>query len=1084
MKWFSTHNLNKEPELLKIEPLNSSPKNGTKAQPSEKRAECDSKSGAKSLDFLQNAPTSPKSKRKRRKETSGYSAATLGRVKPNLRKFDSTECLTHRGDIALSGDRYHQLVSEFGDPSVDRYPSVPPMVNGSQHVRGRQWSPQRGYFKSPRFIQADPKDRKASTMDSDKKRLFLERMRANPFHNIVPPPSGYPNQQCISPNSLNRRRLPHVGSDFGGDDHPRSKIRNSESFYRKEGQHHAHPPPPPPPTVQCQTHFDLYSGNGFRSLSNDSRQRNHLFGDGMDDDHPPLQMFSIDGVSTQVIKRRSKSNHNEGSRDFIDTCDEDLYPQGESVTTGVESPFSLSTPDFGAKLESSGKLAVPKIKADPSQNPTTKQSSAALSKTKLGGQPHSSYSSLRNKIKSVQERYKKSSVTDRIRAKFGTTKGSNSPLNISGPIHLSEPMATSKFRSHSHGALNNLENFDLKIQEAAREIQNAEKHWSAELDSEAHTISSSSEENVNSKCDEARSDVTEVTIESPPKTESGPSTPRMTATQRKALRQNDFDQDSGIINEVASDSLSSGSDSGFYHTNNHECDKSAAGSSSPRYSVCSSRCSERSSKSGRLSLEKDFDHSSVNSVASSTLKRVANQATETEQTTLKRSGKLGALQTSLLSADPAERSSRNELIARRHSRASSVDRREIFRKYINNSNEHSMDICPYVNEDPELIHELEGKVDDQDSKDLAPSYTRDPKSSPSLPKCNAKALEKEFRLIRLKNRHQADLGIFIARCQQPDIGFPGYYVAFILPRGFVQRDGRLLIGDEIVNVNGRRLRGLTMIEAKAILRNCSCLRDIDIVVARQSADPAVPRAITIHDQPLSLLAHHDEQDLINLSDMPLRPGSSVEEDITHIKPTIIHIGPGGEETPQMSLNGAYQKHRKLPKMPPPSSRRMEEVSMESSQFCTLPRKPKHKGRPLGGGGDALPPTVITSGHATFHAVVFEKGPGKKSLGFSIVGGRDSPKGIMGIFVKTILPSGQAAEDGRLFEGDEILAVNGDILHGMSHEEAIAIFKRIRRGPVVLQIGRRANLKTINKSGRSTPKSRSCDDLLDSAATEE
>ncbi|XP_065411475.1 inaD-like protein isoform X2 [Chrysemys picta bellii] len=81
-------------------------------------------------------------------------------------------------------------------------------------------------------------------------------------------------------------------------------------------------------------------------------------------------------------------------------------------------------------------------------------------------------------------------------------------------------------------------------------------------------------------------------------------------------------------------------------------------------------------------------------------------------------------------------------------------------------------------------------------------------------------------------------------------------------------------------------------------------------------------------------------------------------------------------------------------------------------------------------------------------IALEKG--SDGLGFSIVGGYGSPHGDLPIYVKTIFAKGAAADDGRLKRGDQILAVNGEALEGVTHEQAVAILK-CQKGSVILTV---------------------------------
>lgn len=293
----------------------------------------------------------------------------------------------------------------------------------------------------------------------------------------------------------------------------------------------------------------------------------------------------------------------------------------------------------------------------------------------------------------------------------------------------------------------------------------------------------------------------------------------------------------------------------------------------------------------------------------------------------------------------------------------------------------------------------------------------------------------ELVSVDLRKDEHGELGIYITGCYDSVKSVLGYVIVDFERGGTADRSGKLLKGDELLIVNGQQLQGVSIDEARRLLRVPEA--EVHLLVARELSE--------------DLCFKEDTSRLPNtLPPVPELHESNVQASNV---PRLRHW------QSDVSSSTKGDNRRSHPDLPP--KLKADNERMGSNGICTLPRRPK-------------------SSQLSLHTVVFEKGPGRKSLGFSIVGGKDSPKGELGFYVKTIFANGQAAETGSLKEGDEIYTLNGQSLQGLSHSEAIAAFKKIKQGPVILHIGRRTNKKCSSVSESSSKlesnNSKSCSTL--------
>ncbi|XP_024107940.1 multiple PDZ domain protein isoform X7 [Pongo abelii] len=321
----------------------------------------------------------------------------------------------------------------------------------------------------------------------------------------------------------------------------------------------------------------------------------------------------------------------------------------------------------------------------------------------------------------------------------------------------------------------------------------------------------------------------------------------------------------------------------------------------------------------------------------------------------------------------------------------------------------------------------------------------------------------------------------------------GVFVSDIVKGGIADADGRLMQGDQILMVNGEDVRNATQ-EAVAALLKCS-LGTVTLEVGRMKAGP-------FHSERRPSQSSQVSEGSLSSFTFPLSGSSTSESlessskknalasEIQGLRTVEIKKGPtdslgisiaGGVGSPlgdvpifiaMMHPTGVAAQTQKLR-----VGDRIVTICGTSTEGMTHTQAVNLLKNASGSiemqvvaGGDvsvvtghqqepassSLSFTGLTSssifqddlGPPQCKSITLERGP--DGLGFSIVGGYGSPHGDLPIYVKTVFAKGAASEDGRLKRGDQIIAVNGQSLEGVTHEEAVAILKRTK-GTVTLMV---------------------------------
>ncbi|XP_017782343.1 PREDICTED: partitioning defective 3 homolog isoform X2 [Nicrophorus vespilloides] len=343
-------------------------------------------------------------------------------------------------------------------------------------------------------------------------------------------------------------------------------------------------------------------------------------------------------------------------------------------------------------------------------------------------------------------------------------------------------------------------------------------------------------------------------------------------------------------------------------------------------------------------------------------------------------------------------------------------------------------IYPRLMEDKENIEKLV-ECEQKQSTNTKVATVSPTKKIPSVPKnlksllsANTRKIGRKIELELTKGPH--GLGFSITTRDNPAGGNCPIYIKNIIPKGAAVEDGRLKIGDRLLEVNGVEMTGKSQSEAVSVLRNAPTGSKVRIVVSRQEdvPDNSLPRVIGVD---------------------PIVEKSESRED-----------GSKEENTPP-TIPPLPQNHQRQQSLDKASN-----VAKIISQF----QEAANISTPADKSDDSLSLPWKHKDLRTFNIPVHDSE--KAGLGISVKG-KTSGSQDLGIFIKTVIYGGAASRDNRLRTNDQLLNVNGISLLHQSNSDAMETLRKAMchtEGPVpgniTLTIARRAPSPGLNRSYRN------------------